>query len=112
MSGFRSDVDRLTARAHEFGDLAVQARRLADDLRRAVEATGECWGADEVGSRFAATHLPASRETLDRVERMSSRLGEMGGDLAGTARTYRDADEANAAALEKSARSAGSGGTR
>lgn len=107
MTGFRSENDRLAERAGEFDDLAGQARRIADDLRRAVEADGRCWGSDEIGQRFAATHVPAGENALRRVERMSNGLAEMGSKLADTARTYHDVDEAGAVALGESARPSG-----
>lgn len=107
MNGFRSDNDGLTARAGEFDDLAGQARRIADDLRRAVEATGQCWGSDEVGQRFGTTHVPASQDALRRIEHLPTRLAQMGSKLADTARTYRDVDEGNAVVLGESAHPGG-----
>lgn len=85
MNGFRSDPEQLGRRAREFDELAARARRVAEQLRRALEATGACWGADEIGRSFAETHLRRARQALDDVDGLAPRLREVGANLAGKA---------------------------
>ncbi|RRO13242.1 hypothetical protein EIL87_24040 [Saccharopolyspora rhizosphaerae] len=101
MGGFRSDVERLAQRAGEFDDVAVHAQRIADALRRAVEDTGACWGDDEFGTRFAATHRPQADEALAALGRLPGELRGFGEDLAAAADTTRRADTAGADALRR-----------
>lgn len=85
MNGFRSDSVQLGRRAREFDELAGRARRVAEELRRALDATGECWGVDEIGRSFAETHLRGAWQALDDVDGLAPRLREVGAKLAGTA---------------------------
>lgn len=102
MSGFRADVDQLARRASEFEDLAGRARRIAADLRHAIEAAGECWGRDEVGQRFAAVHQQPAGNAIEHVEQLAGQLRAIGGNFAETAATYRRADATGVAELHGS----------
>ncbi|MCI2424134.1 hypothetical protein MOQ72_42740 [Saccharopolyspora sp. K220] len=96
MSGFRSDLGRLGKHASEFDDLAAQAQRIVDDLRRAVEAAGECWGGDDIGANFARTHCGRADQALGDLNGMSAQLREMGAKFAATAATTQHADVGSA----------------
>lgn len=95
MNGFRSDVEQLAGKAGEFEDHAAHARRVAEDLRRAVESAGRCWGSDEIGRSFAATHQHRAEQALEALEALPGRLDEMGAKFAASAETYRRVEETN-----------------
>ncbi|GAA2339060.1 hypothetical protein GCM10009854_14370 [Saccharopolyspora halophila] len=101
MGGFRNDFTRLTEHAGEFADHASHARRIAATLREAVESAGACWGDDEIGERFSATHRGPAEAALAAVEELPERLREVGDEFAATAETSRRTDSANAAELDR-----------
>ncbi|NYH79360.1 hypothetical protein FHR84_002694 [Actinopolyspora biskrensis] len=94
MSGFRGDPRRLTEQADAFGEHAADAERAVAKLRDALESARDCWGADEVGERFAALHLPGVERALTALDELPARLGELGTKFSETAETYRRADDA------------------
>ncbi|PRW62453.1 hypothetical protein [Actinopolyspora mortivallis] len=99
MNGFRGDLRRLTEQSGAFEEHAATARGIAAELREALERTGDCWGTDEAGTRFAELHLPGARRALDTVDELSERLGALGGKFAHTAEEYDRADEDASARL-------------
>ena len=103
MNGFRVDSERLHAQAGEFGELAGQARRIADDLRHAVESAGQCWGNDEIGQRFAESHQRQAAQALDGLAALSGEFNGMGTKFAETASTHQQVDQANADGLKRTA---------
>ncbi|MBB5155117.1 WXG100 family type VII secretion target [Saccharopolyspora phatthalungensis] len=96
MSGFRSDLGQLSKHAGEFESLAGQAQRIADTLRRAVDAAGACWGGDDIGANFARAHCGRADQALDELGAISGRLRDMGAKFSETAETTRQADAGNA----------------
>ena len=104
MNGFRTDLDGLARGAGELDDLAGKADRIADQLHRAVESSAGCWGADEIGRRFAAKHEPRAQQALDSVGGLAGTLRDMGGKFTDTADTYRSVDGESAAELGRSGR--------
>lgn len=109
MNGFRSDIPKLAEKAAEFDDLAGQAQRIADELHRAIDSAGRCWGSDEIGSRFASGHQKPAEQALQQVNDMHGKLAEMGVNFAETADTYRRVDTSNAEDLDVLARDLGQG---
>jgi hypothetical protein len=99
MSGFRSDIGRLAKRATEFDDLAGRAERLARDLRQSAESSSPCWGNDEIGQRFAASHQPRAQQALDELGALPGQLRDMGAKFADTASDQQRVDANNADVL-------------
>jgi uncharacterized protein YukE len=99
MSGFRSDLGQLSRHAGEFEVLAARAQRIADTLRQAVEAAGDCWGGDDIGANFARTHCGRADQALDELDTMAGRLRDMGAKFAATAATTKQVDTGNAREL-------------
>ncbi|KAA5833699.1 hypothetical protein ABT337_32910 [Saccharopolyspora hirsuta] len=99
MSGFRSDLGRLSEHASEFDDLAGRAQQIADTLRQAVESAGACWGGDEIGANFARAHCGRADQALSDLGEMSSRLRGMGSKFAAAAATTQQVDADNAEEL-------------
>ncbi|QUH04886.1 hypothetical protein HUO13_32590 [Saccharopolyspora erythraea] len=99
MSGFRGDLGRLGERAGEFGEHAAEAQRIADGLRHAVESAGECWGRDEVGASFAATHRERADRAVEEAGGLAGALRDLGSEFAGVAADYRRIDRDQAEEL-------------
>ncbi|PRX44323.1 excreted virulence factor EspC (type VII ESX diderm) [Prauserella shujinwangii] len=91
--GFEVDADRLGRHAGEFEALAERAARVAEELRRALDATGEPWGADAVGRSFAAAHAEPAAGALDRLRRLPDDLAGVGERFTAAAAAYRAGDE-------------------
>ena len=99
MSGFRGDPGQLAKRAGEFEEHAGRAEGIAADLRQAVQAAGECWGADDIGASFAATHRDRADRALDGLGGMGARLRELGAEFGGAAAEYQRVDAGQAEEL-------------
>lgn len=99
MNGFRGDLDKLTSHAGELGDLAGEAKRIADDLRHAVESAGACWGNDEIGARFAQSHQKPAEDALAALHELPAHLTAMSTKFTETAATYRKVDQSHAGDL-------------
>ncbi|GAA5168585.1 MULTISPECIES: hypothetical protein [Amycolatopsis] len=99
MTGFESDVERLSARAGEFDGLVERAARVSAELERALAGASAAWGSDAVGRSFAAAHVGAADEAAERVRGLAERLAQAGGSFAEAARRYRAGDEAAADAV-------------
>lgn len=102
--GFTADADRLAHRSADFAALADRARRIADDLRAALEAAEAPWGRDAVGTSFAAAHAEPAERSRALVDTLAEGLGSVGARFAAAAVEYRDADADASAGLEGSAR--------
>jgi hypothetical protein len=96
MSGFRSDIGQLAKRATEFDDHAGRAEHLAQDLRQSARP---CWGDDEIGQCFAASHQPRAQQALDELNALSGQFRDMGAKFADTASDQQRVDADNAGML-------------
>jgi len=99
MTGFRADPDRLAARARDFQGLAETAEAIVAELTGELEAAGRCWGSDDVGQSFAATHVAAADDALRRLGALGGQLADVGVRFTDLARSYRDADDSGARAI-------------
>lgn len=99
MNGFQVHLDQLTRRAGELDDLAGRADRIAAELRDAVESSAGCWGSDDIGQRFAATHDKPARDAVDEVTAMPGALRGISAKFTQAAAQYRGVDEGSAADL-------------
>ncbi|MGQ0838394.1 hypothetical protein [Actinokineospora sp.] len=102
MDGFRAEVDRLAERADEFAGLAEQADAIHRDLVDRLGAAGPCWGADEVGQSFSATHTAPADETVGSLAALPALIGDVGGRFADTARGYESGERDNTRLLGSS----------
>jgi uncharacterized protein YukE len=91
--GFQVDPAALTRRAHEFPDLAQRASAIHAELAAALDAAGTCWGDDPAGHSFAAGHIQAAGQTLDRLGTLAGRLTDVGDRFTTTARGYQQSDQ-------------------
>jgi hypothetical protein len=92
---FEADADKLTTQAGEFPWLAEQAGSIHRELTAALAEAGPCWGSDEVGQSFAATHVSSADGTLGQVGALPDQLGSVGTRLADTGNAYHSLDTSN-----------------
>ncbi|AUS79374.1 hypothetical protein C1701_14505 [Actinoalloteichus sp. AHMU CJ021] len=97
--GYQVDPELLAERAAALGGEATTAERILGRLREVLDATGECWGDDEIGRRFAAGHVDPADTTLELMSGLPGRLTDHTDRLRASAATYRDAEETNTSAL-------------
>lgn len=90
--GFFADADRIAARSEDFEGYAERARAIARSLESQLRATGAAWGSDEIGARFAATHVERADRTFERIAGLEHDLREAGTRFAGAAAGYRSVD--------------------
>ncbi|MFT7836644.1 hypothetical protein Q5530_10885 [Saccharothrix sp. BKS2] len=95
MTGFHTDLARLTEGAQDFGAFAERAGKIAGDLGVALDSLGACWGDDAVGQSFAAGHVGPSGDVLSGMGALGPGFGGVGERLTETARTYREAERGN-----------------
>ncbi|WP_447004298.1 WXG100 family type VII secretion target [Saccharothrix isguenensis] len=99
MTGFQSDLARLTEGAADFTAFAERAGKIAGDLAGVLDSLGDCWGGDAIGQSFAASHVQPSGDVLAGLTGLSSGFGGVGERFTETARTYREVEEGNRNAL-------------
>ncbi|QFZ23248.1 WXG100 family type VII secretion target [Saccharothrix syringae] len=99
MTGFHTDLARLTEGAQDFGAFAERAGRIAADLTGVLDPLGACWGDDAIGQSFAAGHVGPTGDVLTGMGALGAGFGGVGERLAETARTYRDTEQGNTDAL-------------
>ncbi|WP_016698334.1 WXG100 family type VII secretion target, partial [Actinoalloteichus spitiensis] len=93
--GYQVDPELLADRASVLGAEAATAERILNRLREVLDATGACWGDDEIGRRFAAGHVEPADTTLELLDALPGRLTDHTGRLHAAAATYREAEETN-----------------
>ncbi|MEU5695370.1 hypothetical protein [Actinosynnema sp. NPDC020468] len=99
MSGFQSDLNRLTQGAGDFDAFAGRAGRITTELSTSLDALGECWGDDAVGRSFAAGHVKPAADALGGLDAVHRGFGGVSRRFAETERTYRGVEEGNTTAF-------------
>ncbi len=99
MTGFETDLAKLNAGAADFGTFAERAGKIVGDLGGVLDSFGACWGDDQIGQSFAASHTQPASDALTRLGDLGAGFGGVGERFAETARTYRAADDGNSTAF-------------
>jgi len=92
--GFSADAERLAAQAEHFDRFAGRVGAIRRDLADVLDAAGPCWGGDDVGQSFAATHAGAADDTFTALGALPDRLGSVGTKFTETATAYLDSGAA------------------
>ncbi len=95
MNWFEADSDKLIGQAGEFPRLAEQAGSIHRELTAALDETGPCWGADQVGQSFASAHVSPADATLGQLSSLPEKLGTVGTRFADTGGAYHSLDTAD-----------------
>ncbi|WP_280234878.1 WXG100 family type VII secretion target [Nocardia cyriacigeorgica] len=101
MSTLKADPEAIKATEPGFQSLSTQVGDALSTLKSALEAEGECWGADEIGESFAGNYTPGAEKALKAVEILSTTLSAMGSGATNTATSLEGQDQAIADALSK-----------
>ncbi|CAM4390229.1 hypothetical protein NONI108955_24275 [Nocardia ninae] len=101
MTDFRVDPDALRATRPGFTSVADKITAAAQNLRRVIEAEGECWGSDKIGQSFAKNYTPSVPKALKSIDGLSKAMGNLGDRMVAAANTLQNRDEANAADLNQ-----------
>jgi hypothetical protein len=92
-TGFQVDPAALTRHAADFPSFADRVGAIHGELTSTLATAGSCWGDDEAGRSFAASHLSPANGTLDQLGALPGRLTDVGDRFTATATGYQRADE-------------------
>ncbi|RJQ68033.1 hypothetical protein D5S17_32530 [Pseudonocardiaceae bacterium YIM PH 21723] len=92
MSGFSVDIDQLLHQAGRFGPEAEELREVGAALKAELERLGQCWGADDAGRNFAASHLEPADAALRQIDTLATEVTQVGDRFRDTARNYQHAE--------------------
>jgi uncharacterized protein YukE len=85
-AALRGAAGSFISEADALGDLAVKLDQFLVNL-------GPCWGADEVGQRFAADYQPAATTVLNNLAALSTGLHRIGAALRAVGDNYEHVDQ-------------------
>lgn len=91
--GYEVDLDRLDAKAGEFGGFADRMSGIASRLGQAMAGAEGSWGDDAVGRSFATAHGEPSAAAMRRCAGLVDGLAGVGDKLTKAARAYRAGEE-------------------
>jgi uncharacterized protein YukE len=91
--GFEVEPAALRGAAGSFISEADALREVATKLDQYLANLGPCWGADEVGQRFAADYQPAAATVLNNLSALSTGLHRIGAALRAIGDNYEHVDQ-------------------
>ncbi len=91
--GFEVEPAALRGAAGSFESEADALDELSSKLDRFLADLGPCWGADEVGQRFATAYQPAAEIVLTNIAALAIGLDHIGAALRGVAENYERVDQ-------------------
>jgi uncharacterized protein YukE len=94
--GYTADPAALRGHGAAFAGYADRTSAIHQQLQQALDAVGNCWGADAAGQNFAAGHLPDAQQTLTAFGALPGRLADVGDRFHRTAQGYEQADASTA----------------
>ncbi|MFG1792289.1 WXG100 family type VII secretion target [Nocardia sp. NPDC049149] len=101
MTNFRADPDALRATRSGFADVADRIAAAAANLRRVLDAEGECWGSDQIGQSFAKNYTPGVPKALDGVDKLGTTMNNLGDRVVAVANALQNRDQTNAGDLDQ-----------
>jgi uncharacterized protein YukE len=90
--GFEVEPAALRGAAGSFEYESDALGELGRKLDALLASLGPCWGADQVGQRFASAYQPAAATVLANLAALSTGLHRIGGALRGVAENYERVD--------------------
>jgi uncharacterized protein YukE len=91
--GFEVEPAALRGAAGSFHSEADVLCELAHKLDLHLASLGPCWGADEVGQRFAAGYQPAADTVLNNIDALSIGLHRIAAALQAVGDNYEQVDQ-------------------
>ncbi|MFC9892595.1 hypothetical protein ACFVMC_02770 [Nocardia sp. NPDC127579] len=101
MTTLKVDPDALKATKPGISTVADKVLTAIANVRSVVDAEGECWGSDEIGTNFAQKYVPDAESGLKGIESLSKCVESLAGGVDSIAEAFQKQDEANSKALEK-----------
>ncbi|WP_040776381.1 WXG100 family type VII secretion target [Nocardia pneumoniae] len=101
MTNFRVDPEALRATRPGFANVADKIAAAAQNLRRVIEAEGECWGSDKIGQNFAKDYTPDVPKALTSIDNLGKAMNNLGDSMVGIANTLQNRDQANATQINQ-----------
>ncbi|WP_327147548.1 hypothetical protein [Nocardia sp. NBC_01329] len=103
MSTVRVDEEALRASRPAIVKVADQVADAVRAARAAIEAEGECWGADEIGREFADKYSPAATEGLTGLDLLQQAVNGVSEGVGAIATDFGVQDENNATGVQQAA---------
>ncbi|MBB5914687.1 uncharacterized protein YukE [Nocardia transvalensis] len=91
----------MRATQPKFATLSDTVRTALADLKRVIDAEGECWGSDETGKSFAQNYTPGVGDGLTGIGALAGAVGKFGDSVTATANLLQQTDQEHAAALKQ-----------
>jgi uncharacterized protein YukE len=101
VTDFRVDPDALRATRPGFTNVADRIAAAAANLRRVIEAEGECWGSDKIGQSFAKNYTPDVPKALTSIENLGKTMNNLGESMVAIANTLQNRDQTNASQIDQ-----------
>jgi uncharacterized protein YukE len=92
-SGFEVEPAALRGAAGSIHSEADVLGELAHKLDLHLANLGPCWGADEVGQRFATSYQPAAKTVLNNIDALSIGLHRIAAALQAVGESYEQVDQ-------------------
>jgi uncharacterized protein YukE len=89
---FRVELDQFRSLIPRFAELQADTTTAGSRLVQGLESEGECWGADEVGTTFAAKYVTASQDTIEAITDLAALFGVIGEKVGHTADSFEQTD--------------------
>ncbi|WP_443678163.1 WXG100 family type VII secretion target [Nocardia spumae] len=99
MSTFKVDPAALRATEPKYNDVSDRVITAVQSLKQIVEAEGECWGADEIGEKFAKGYVDPAGKAVTTGGNLGAILSSMAGNMASAAETLQQQDQSNAGSI-------------
>nr|WP_259465560.1 type VII secretion target [Rhodococcus opacus] len=93
------DPAHLRSVAPRFEALSQRMAEVAAALHSTLEAEGECWGGDEIGTTFASGYLASADVAGRSLGFAAGALAALGSRLRSTADSFDDTDRGTASSL-------------
>jgi uncharacterized protein YukE len=101
LSGFKISPDSVRAASQQTHRNAADLAAATERLRSKVLGAGSPWGADEMGTTFAAAYTEGTHLGLAVLGDLARQLEDMATSLAQMSENTQAADEANAAGFKQ-----------
>ncbi|MGI5223183.1 type VII secretion target [Nocardia sp. CA-290969] len=99
MGEVHADTAALRATGPRFDAVADDVTAAAERLRGAIEAEGECWGADQVGQAFSKDYKPGQTEAQEAIQGLHDVFAGYAKDLPAAADSLQAQDDSIAGDL-------------
>lgn len=104
MSTIEVDPEALRASRPAVTRAADKVLAALNTAKAAIEAEGECWGADDIGNKFAEKYEPGAEEGMAGIDLLSQAITAIATGIDAVASDFENQDDQNAAALGNTVR--------